>query len=196
MAKNEQSNNEQSNNGQSTLGYVLIGSAVGAGAGLLSSSEKGRKVLKSVGGSQVMKIVGQELTKSVQDMVTEQAVGSVKKQISSYLNKIEDKVPGGQKVTGKIEEELGLDQGESEEESEQESEEESAQAEEHSEDPEEEEEEYTGEEEAAASSEESDEEESDEEESSGYDELKEENESMNERLDRIEKMLSQLAESK
>ncbi|WP_280768087.1 YtxH domain-containing protein [Salipaludibacillus daqingensis] len=158
-----------------TLNYLLIGSAVGAGVGLLSSSDKGKKVLKTLSTSQVAKMAGQELKKSFQDKITEQAVSSVKKSISTYMNKIEEKVPVPvpDKVTDKIDEKLGLDQGTENEEEENES-------------MNEEEEKET----------ENEEEESNSTKSGEFDELKEENENLNDRLDKIEQMLTKLTESK
>ncbi|PYZ94626.1 gas vesicle protein GvpP [Salipaludibacillus keqinensis] len=163
-------NKEEQQNEQSSLNYVLIGSALGAGAGLLSSSDKGKKVLRTVATSQVMKMVGSELTKSVQDMVTEQAVGSVKKSISSYIQKAENKIPLPipNKVTEKLEEKIGLNENDEDEETTSEAEEEAAPTEE----------EY------------------EESSSEDYDELKEENKNLNERLDKIEEMLTKLADSK
>lgn len=164
--------NEQNGN---TLNYLLIGSVAGAGVGLLSSSDKGKKVLKTLSTSQVAKMAGQELKKSFQEKITGQAVSSVKKSISTYMNKIEEKVPVPvpDKVTGKVDEKLGLNQGTENEE---------------------EEKELMNEEEDNET--ENEEEESPSSESGEFVELKEENENLNERLDKIEQMLTELTESK
>ncbi|RKL66286.1 hypothetical protein CR203_15435 [Salipaludibacillus neizhouensis] len=113
MSKTDDKQSEETQN--KSLNYVLVGTAVGASAGLLSSSDKGRKVLMTMASSPAMKSVGQEFRNSIQDMITEQALSSVKSSLSSYLHKAEEKMPLPDKVTNKVEEKLAIDEGENSE---------------------------------------------------------------------------------
>ncbi|MCA0170422.1 GvpT/GvpP family gas vesicle accessory protein [Bacillus sp. RAR_GA_16] len=142
------SNGEQEEtNERSSMNLAIIGGVVGAGVGLLSSPGTGKKVLDSIGKSEAVRNAGQELRRSAQEFITEQALITLRQTATGYMSKYEGRLlPGSKK--GNSEQQQAND-------------------------------------EVAASS-------SNEE----IDEIKEENKQLNQRLDRIENMLSSLVDSK
>ncbi|OIU66354.1 GvpT/GvpP family gas vesicle accessory protein [Rossellomorea aquimaris] len=153
-------NQEENNNGQEekksqneggrgvNVNYAIIGGVVGAGVGLLSHPGTGKKLAGSLGKSEVVRMAGNELRRSAQEFITEQALITLRQTAAGYMGKYEN---GMLPFTKKKEE---------------------ASAQEEQED--------------TSSSVQSDE----------IEEIKEENKNLNERLERIEEMLSSLVESK
>jgi Mg2+ and Co2+ transporter CorA len=133
---------KENNDKNQSMNLVILGSVVGAGVGYLSNPEMSKKVIKTVQQSEVMREVGQEFRKTVQEILTEQALTSMRKVASGYINKYEGTLrPSTKKKfteTEKVEEESH----------------------------------------------------------SKYEEIKEENKQLNDRLDRIEHLLSNLVETK
>ncbi|KKI91338.1 hypothetical protein WQ54_15450 [Bacillus sp. SA1-12] len=149
MAENEQekqieekNHTQENNNKNRSMNLVILGGVVGAGVGYFSNPETSKKVIKTVQQSEVMRVAGQEFRKTVQEILTEQALTSMRKVASGYISKYEGTLrPSTKKKCNETE------KGE---------------------------EEY----------------------SSKYEEIKEENKQLNDRLDRIEHLLSDLVESK
>jgi gas vesicle protein len=153
-------NQEENNNGQEekksqneggrgmNVNYAIIGGVVGAGVGLLSHPGTGKKLAGSLGKSEVVRMAGNELRRTAQEFITEQALITLRQTAAGYMGKYENgMLPFTKKKEG-------------------------ASAQEEQED--------------TASSVQSDE----------IEEIKEENKNLNERLERIEEMLSSLVESK
>ncbi|MEG9296214.1 GvpT/GvpP family gas vesicle accessory protein [Mangrovibacillus sp. Mu-81] len=147
--KQEETKDAQSQDGGRTpmnVNYAIIGGVVGAGVGLLSHPGTGKKLAGSLGKSEVMRIAGNELRRTAQEFITEQAMITLRQTATGYMSKYED---GLLPFTKKKEEE-----------------------------------------------EEQQEESSSTQQNDELEEIKEENKNLNERLDRIEEMLSSLVESK
>ncbi|WP_347548463.1 GvpT/GvpP family gas vesicle accessory protein [Pseudalkalibacillus hwajinpoensis] len=129
-----------------SVNFAIIGGVVGAGIGLLSSPGASKKVVESIGKSEAVRNAGQELRKSAQDFITEQALLTLRQTATGYMSKYEGRLLSPMKKNN--------------EETKQETEEPSSQSNEE------------------------------------IEEIKEENKNLNERLDRIENMLSSLVDSK
>jgi gas vesicle protein len=125
-----------------SMNLVIIGGVVGAGVGYLSNPEMSKKVIKSVQQSEVMRVAGQEFRKSVQEILTEQALTNMRKVASGYISKYEGTLQPSTKKKSNENEKVEEDSN------------------------------------------------------SKYEEIKEENKQLNDRLERIENMLSNLVESK
>lgn len=154
--KQEKTNQEEQHNQTETkdggragvnVNYAIIGGVVGAGVGLLSHPGTGKKIAGSLGKSEVVRLAGNELRRTAQEFITEQALITLRQSAAGYMSRYENGLlPFNKKK------------------------EETAQQEQ----------------EATTSSANSDE----------IEEIKEENKNLNERLERIEEMLSSLVESK
>lgn len=145
----EETTSEETTGGSSSasMNLAILGGVMGAGIGLLSSPGTSKKVMKSLGESEMVKIAGKELKRTAQEVITEQALNGLRQSATGYLSKGVSKAPallGGKMKGGSKKEENSAD----------------------------------------------------EEQSSQYEEIKEDNKNLNERLDRIESMLSNLVESK
>ena len=138
---------QQETSERPSLNYAIIGGVVGAGVGLLSNPGTGKKVVESLGKSEAVRNAGQELRKSAQEFITEQALLTLRQTATGYMSKYEGRLLSPTKKSGG--------------------------------------EQQKAKDEVAATS-------SNEE----IDEIKEENKQLNERLDRIENMLSSLVDSK
>ncbi|WP_408011835.1 GvpT/GvpP family gas vesicle accessory protein [Pseudalkalibacillus sp. A8] len=84
--KNNQPTNEQQ---QNSMNFAIIGGLVGASIGLLSSPGTGKKVMNSLGQSEVVRAAGTELRRSAQQMITEQAMMALRQTAAGYWNKYE-----------------------------------------------------------------------------------------------------------
>ncbi|WP_096155010.1 MULTISPECIES: GvpT/GvpP family gas vesicle accessory protein [Bacillus] len=136
--QNEDKNNKDDMNQSYNL--AIIGGVVGAGIGLLSSPNTSKKVWKSLSESEVMKVFGNQLKRSAQEILAEQAQKSIKQFASGYVSK-------------NVSELLNPSKKEEKDESD------------------------------------------DKNESSEIQEMKQDNEKLNERLDKIESMLNKLVDS-
>lgn len=144
--ENGASTEQNETNERPSMNLAIIGGVVGAGIGLLSSPGTGKKVVESLGKSEAVRNAGQELRKSAQEFITEQALLTLRQTATGYMSKYEGRLLSPAKKSS---------------------------------------EQQKANEEVAASS-------SNEE----IDDIKEENKQLNERLDRIENMLSNLVDSK
>lgn len=146
----EKNNQTESNEGGRgvNVNYALIGGVVGAGVGLLSHPGTGKKLAGSLGKSEVVRMAGNELRRTAQEFITEQALITLRQTAAGYMGKYEN---GMLPFTKKKEE---------------------------------------------ASAQEEQEETSSSVQNDEIEEIKEENKNLNERLERIEEMLSSLVESK
>ncbi|OAT79685.1 hypothetical protein A6P54_16455 [Bacillus sp. MKU004] len=146
----EKNNQTESNEGGRgvNVNYAIIGGVVGAGVGLLSHPGTGKKLAGSLGKSEVVRMAGNELRRTAQEFITEQALITLRQTAAGYMGKYEN---GMLPFTKKKEE---------------------------------------------ASAQEEQEETSSSVQNDEIEEIKEENKNLNERLERIEEMLSSLVESK
>ncbi|KSU57240.1 hypothetical protein AS034_21595 [[Bacillus] enclensis] len=147
--KNNQTESNEGSRSGVNVNYAIIGGVVGAGVGLLSHPGTSKKIAGSLGKSEVVRMAGNELRRSAQEFITEQALITLRQTAAGYVSKYENGLlPFSKKK----------DEGGQEEEQQ----------------------------EPTSSSNQNDE----------IEEIKEENKNLNERLERIEEMLSSLVESK
>ncbi|WP_227937099.1 GvpT/GvpP family gas vesicle accessory protein [Alkalihalobacillus deserti] len=78
---------ENSNESSNSMNLAIIGGIVGAGIGLLSSPGTSQRVMKSLSESEVMRVASKELKRTAQEILTEQAVNSIRQTASGYMNK-------------------------------------------------------------------------------------------------------------
>ncbi|NHM33229.1 GvpT/GvpP family gas vesicle accessory protein [Neobacillus terrae] len=123
-----------------SMNQAVIGGVVGAGIGLLSSHETSKNLLKNFSKTEFIKHAGNELKKTAQELLIEQAQYSLRHLASNYKTPEEEN-----SLTSEKENNSDVKADDS---------------------------------------------------SDQYEEIKEENKNLNDRLDRIEKMLSAMAESK
>ncbi|WP_404429032.1 GvpT/GvpP family gas vesicle accessory protein [Sutcliffiella horikoshii] len=84
--KNEQQveKNDQSNY---SINLAIVGGVVGAGIGLLSSPGTSKKLYKNISQSEVVKVAGNQLRRSAQEMLAAQAQNGIKQLASGYMGK-------------------------------------------------------------------------------------------------------------
>lgn len=82
-------NEEQTAENRQSMNYAIIGGVVGAGIGLLSNPGTGKKVVDSLGKSEVMKAASKELRRSAQEFLTEQAIITLRQSATGYMGKLE-----------------------------------------------------------------------------------------------------------
>lgn len=141
VQQTEQENgNQDKKNGSAAMNLALVGGIVGAGAGLLAKPEVGKKIVRSLGESELVRVAGQEFKKTAQELLAGQAQESFKHMATGYIDKMSNSFTnfGSGKSSNN-----------------------NSQAD-----------------------------------SAKYEEIKQENEELNDRLDRIESMLNKLASSK
>ncbi|MBN8194071.1 gas vesicle protein GvpP [Bacillus sp. NTK074B] len=117
--KNTEGNEEQSAENRQSMNYAIIGGVVGAGLGLLSNPGTGKKVVDSLGKSDVMKAASKELRRSAQEFLTEQAIITLRQSATGYMSRLE----GGLLSPKKIKDEASDAKAESSENSSRQSEE-------------------------------------------------------------------------
>jgi gas vesicle protein len=131
---------KQEKDSKFSMNQAVIGGVVGAGIGLLSSHETSKNLLKNFSETEFIKHAGNELKKTAQELLIEQAQYSLRQLASNYKPQEEDHSLASDKENN---DEVKADDSPDQ-----------------------------------------------------YEEIKEENKNLNDRLDRIEKMLSAMAESK
>ena len=80
---------KQAGESRPSMNYAIIGGVVGAGIGLLSNPGTGKKVVDSLGKSDVMKAASKELRRSAQEFLTEQAIITLRQSATGYMSKLE-----------------------------------------------------------------------------------------------------------
>lgn len=93
---------EQTAENRQSMNYAIIGGVVGAGIGLLSNPGTGKKVVDSLGKSEVMKAASKELRRSAQEFLTEQAIITLRQSATGYMSRLE----GGRLAPKKKKEEV------------------------------------------------------------------------------------------
>jgi gas vesicle protein len=88
-AKSTEETEEQKAENRQSMNYAIIGGVVGAGIGLLSNPGTGKKVVDSLGKSEVMKAASKELRRSAQEFLTEQAIITLRQSATGYMSKLE-----------------------------------------------------------------------------------------------------------
>ncbi|MCA1065580.1 GvpT/GvpP family gas vesicle accessory protein [Rossellomorea sp. AcN35-11] len=99
--KSNEQNEEQTVENRHSMNYALIGGVVGAGIGLLSNPGTGKKVVDSLGKSEVVKAASKELRRSAQEFLTEQLIITLRQSAAGYMGRLE----GGFQVPKKKKEE-------------------------------------------------------------------------------------------
>ncbi|UAL46620.1 gas vesicle protein GvpP [Sutcliffiella horikoshii] len=84
--KNEQQE-EKNNNGNYSINLAIVGGVVGAGIGLLSSPGTSKKLYQNISQSEVVKVAGNQLRRSAQEMLAAQAQSGIKQLASGYMGK-------------------------------------------------------------------------------------------------------------
>ncbi|KPL58216.1 GvpT/GvpP family gas vesicle accessory protein [Rossellomorea vietnamensis] len=87
--KSNDEKEEQSTENRQSMNYAIIGGVVGAGIGLLSNPGTGKKVVDSLGKSDVMKAASKELRRSAQEFLTEQAIITLRQSATGYMSRLE-----------------------------------------------------------------------------------------------------------
>ena len=80
---------ESTEENRQSMNYAIIGGVVGAGLGLLSNPGTGKKVVDSLGKSEVMRAASKELRRSAQEFITEQALITLRQTATGYMSKVE-----------------------------------------------------------------------------------------------------------
>ncbi|WP_240688037.1 GvpT/GvpP family gas vesicle accessory protein [Pseudalkalibacillus hwajinpoensis] len=83
----------QGNSGERpSVNYAILGGVVGAGIGLLSSPGASKKVVESIGKSEAVRNAGQEIRKTAQEFITEQALLTIRQTATGYMSKYEGRL--------------------------------------------------------------------------------------------------------
>ncbi|UOQ92417.1 gas vesicle protein GvpP [Halobacillus shinanisalinarum] len=90
----QQNDQQQSTDSQNSMNLALIGGVVGASVGLLASPDTGKKVAGRIGQSEVIRGAGRELRRTAQEIITEQAMITLRQTATGYWNKYEGKLLG------------------------------------------------------------------------------------------------------
>ncbi|ART78676.1 gas vesicle protein GvpP [Sutcliffiella horikoshii] len=84
--QNEQQE-EKNDNSNYSINLAIVGGVVGAGIGLLSSPGTSKKLFKNISQSEVVKVAGNQLRRSAQEMLAAQAQNGIKQLASGYMGK-------------------------------------------------------------------------------------------------------------
>lgn len=100
--KDKEKDKEESEEKKSShsLNTALIGGALGLGVGLFSDPEFRKQTMESMKESEMLRVAGKELKRSAQELITEQAVSSIKQAAMEYKHKYEQSLlpsPGSDK---------------------------------------------------------------------------------------------------
>lgn len=79
---------KETKSGSAAMNLALVGGVVGAGAGLLAKPEIGKKIVKSLGESELVKVAGKEFKKTAQELLAGQAQESFKHMATGYIDKM------------------------------------------------------------------------------------------------------------
>ncbi|MFD2924971.1 YtxH domain-containing protein [Halobacillus naozhouensis] len=90
--KNQQDHEQKSTESANSTNLALIGGVVGASMGLLASPETGKKVAGRIGQSEVFKGASRELRRTAQEIITEQAMITLRQTAAGYWGKYENKL--------------------------------------------------------------------------------------------------------
>ncbi|MDP4551625.1 GvpT/GvpP family gas vesicle accessory protein [Alkalihalobacillus macyae] len=83
----------QGNSGdRPSVNYAILGGVVGAGIGLLSSPGASKKVVDSIGKSEAVRNAGQEIRRTAQEFITEQALITLRQTATGYMSKYEGRL--------------------------------------------------------------------------------------------------------
>ncbi|PKR79150.1 hypothetical protein CEY16_05200 [Halalkalibacillus sediminis] len=77
------SQEQNQSNDNYDLTYAVVGSVVGTGVGLLSTTSPGKKVIKTVAASQIFRVVSSEFTAHLGNTVTQQVLSRMKNKDTS-----------------------------------------------------------------------------------------------------------------
>ncbi|MCM3619548.1 gas vesicle protein GvpP [Sutcliffiella horikoshii] len=88
MAVKEKKEQEEKNdNGNHSINLAIVGGVVGAGIGLLSSPGTSKKIYKNISESELVRVAGDQLRRSAQEMLAAQAQNGIKQLASGYMGK-------------------------------------------------------------------------------------------------------------
>ncbi|MCM3003550.1 BREX-1 system adenine-specific DNA-methyltransferase PglX [Priestia koreensis] len=87
LQTNDQTVAKEKGSSNYVVNLTLLGGVVGAGIGLMSNPGMGKKISERVGKSDVMKLAGKELKKTMQELIAGQAADSLKKTAVDYITK-------------------------------------------------------------------------------------------------------------
>ncbi|WP_315906206.1 GvpT/GvpP family gas vesicle accessory protein [Priestia koreensis] len=87
LQTNDQTVAKEKGSSNYVVNLTLLGGVVGAGIGLMSNPGMGKKISERVGKSDVMKLAGKELKKTMQELIAGQAADSFKKTAVDYITK-------------------------------------------------------------------------------------------------------------
>ena len=72
-----------------SMNQAIMGGFLGAGMGLLVNTKTTKKVMKSLGESELVKVASNEFKKTAQDLLADQAQNSIRQLAEGCINKIE-----------------------------------------------------------------------------------------------------------
>lgn len=101
--QSKQQTDAKKESGHQSLNLAIIGGAVGAGVGLLATSEASKDALKNLGESEFVKMAGREFRKTAHEVLAKQAQSSLQQLAEGYLHKLD----GGQAAPAQNEEPAG-----------------------------------------------------------------------------------------
>ncbi|WP_404444701.1 gas vesicle protein GvpP [Sutcliffiella horikoshii] len=89
MAVKEKKEQQEEKNDISnySINLAIVGGVVGAGIGLLSSPGTSKKLFKNISQSEIVKVAGNQLRRSAQEMLAAQAQSGIKQLASGYMGK-------------------------------------------------------------------------------------------------------------
>lgn len=101
---NEDKNSGENRRPKNTMNFAIAGGIVGSGIGLLTSSNTRKQIASSVGNSEFIKVTGNELRRTVQQIILDQAVMTLKDAAFNYRNKSEGTIETGNHITAQYQE--------------------------------------------------------------------------------------------
>jgi len=78
---------EKNDNSNYSINLAIVGGVVGAGIGLFSSPGTSKKLFKNISQSEIVKVAGNQLRRSAQEMLAAQAQSGIKQLASGYMGK-------------------------------------------------------------------------------------------------------------
>jgi len=87
-----ETNTNETSTHHKSMNLAIVGGVVGAGAGLLAKPEVGKKIIQTIGKSELIKVASQEFGKTAQELLAGQAQESFKQMASGYLDKMSQSI--------------------------------------------------------------------------------------------------------
>lgn len=89
LKEKKEQKDENKDDTNHSMNLAIVGAIVGVGIGLLSNSKTSKKFMENINKSDVLRVAGRELKRTVQEIITEQTLNSIKKTATGYMSKSE-----------------------------------------------------------------------------------------------------------